>query len=76
MVLKNKDMVLTTVKKKSLQKIRKEINDLCTLDAIERLNSFYEEDIELRVSNINDLISLLEQEKEILNDLNEMLNNL
>jgi hypothetical protein len=76
MVLKNKDMVLTTVKKKSLQKIRKEINDLCTLDAIERLNTFYEEDIELRVSNINDLISLLEQEKEILNDLNEMLNNL
>ncbi len=69
-------MVLTTVKKKSLQKIRKEINDLCTLDAIERLNTFYEEDIELRVSNINDLISLLEQEKEILNDLNEMLNNL
>ena len=69
-------MVLTTVKKKSLQKIRKEINDLCTLDAIERLNTFYEEDIELRVSNINDLISLLEQEKEILNDLNEILNNL
>jgi hypothetical protein len=76
MVLKNKDMVLTTVKKKSLQKIRKEINDLCTLDAIERLNTFFEEDIELRVSNINDLISLLEQEKEILNDINEMLNNL
>jgi len=69
-------MVLTTVKKKSLQKIRKEINDLCTLDAIERLNTFFEEDIELRVSNINDLISLLEQEKEILNDINEMLNNL
>jgi hypothetical protein len=71
MVLKNKDMILTTVEKKSLQKIRKEINDLCTLDAIERLNTFYEEDIELRVSNINDLISLLEQEKEILNDLNK-----
>ena len=64
-------MVLTTVEKKSLQKIRKEINDLCTLDVIERLNTFYEEDIELRVSNINDLISLLEQEKEILNDLNK-----
>jgi hypothetical protein len=71
MVLKNKDMVLTIIEKKSLQKIRKQINDLCTLDAIERLNTFYEEDIELRVSNINDLISLLEQEKEILNDLNK-----
>ena len=64
-------MVLTIIEKKSLQKIRKQINDLCTLDAIERLNTFYEEDIELRVSNINDLISLLEQEKEILNDLNK-----
>ena len=64
-------MILTTVEKKSLKKIRKEINDLCTLDAIERLNTFYEEDIELRVSNIDDLISLLEQEKEILNDLNK-----
>jgi hypothetical protein len=64
-------MILTTVEKKSLQKIRKEINDLCTLDAIERLNTFYEEDIELRVSNINDLISLLKQEKEILNDLDK-----
>jgi hypothetical protein len=71
MVLKNKDMVLTIIEKKSLQKIRKQINDLCTLDAIERLNTFYEEDIELRVSNINDLISLLEQEREILNDLNK-----
>jgi hypothetical protein len=64
-------MILTIIEKKSLQKIRKQINDLCTLDAIERLNTFYEEDIELRVSNINDLISLLEQEKEILNDLNK-----
>ena len=64
-------MILTIIEKKSLQKIRKEINDLCTLDAIERLNTFYEEDIELRVSNINDLISLLEQEREILNDLNK-----
>jgi hypothetical protein len=64
-------MILTTVEKKSLQKIRKEINDLCTLNAIERLNTFYEEDIELRVYNINNLISLLEQEKEILNDLNK-----
>jgi hypothetical protein len=71
MVLKNKDMILTIIEKKSLQKIRKQINDLCTLDAIERLNTFYEEDIELRVSNINDLISLLEQEREILNDLNK-----
>ena len=64
-------MILTIIEKKSLQKIRKQINDLCTLDAIERLNTFYEEDIELRVSNINDLISLLEQEREILNDLNK-----
>jgi type II secretory pathway component GspD/PulD (secretin) len=64
-------MILTTVEKKSLQKIRKEINDLCTLNAIERLNTFYEEDIELRVFNIDNLISLLEQEKEILNDLNK-----
>jgi type II secretory pathway component GspD/PulD (secretin) len=71
MVLKNKDMILTTVEKKSLQKIRKEINDLCTLNAIERLNTFYEEDIELRVFNIDNLISLLEQEREILNDLNK-----
>ena len=64
-------MVLTIIEKKSLQKIRKEINDLCILDAIERLNTFYEEDIELRVSNIDNLISLLEQEREILNDLNK-----
>jgi hypothetical protein len=71
MVLKNKDMILTIIEKKSLQKIRKEINDLCILDAIERLNTFYEEDIELRVSNIDNLISLLEQEREILNDLNK-----
>lgn len=64
-------MILTIIEKKSLQKIRKEINDLCILDAIERLNTFYEEDIELRVSNIDNLISLLEQEREILNDLNK-----
>jgi hypothetical protein len=64
-------MTLTTIEKKSLQKIRNQINDLCTLDVIEKLNTFYEEDIELRISNINDLISLLEQEKEILNDLNK-----
>ncbi len=64
-------MILTIIEKKLLQKIRKQINDLCTLDAIERLNTFYEEDIELRVSNIDNLISLLEQEKEILNDLNK-----
>jgi hypothetical protein len=64
-------MILTTIEKKSLQKIRNQINDFCTLDVIEKLNTFYEEDIELRVYNINYLISLLEQEKEILNDLNK-----
>ena len=56
-------MILTTIEKKSLQKIRNQINDFCTLDVIEKLNTFYEEDIELRVYNINYLISLLEQEK-------------
>jgi hypothetical protein len=62
-------MTLTTIEKKLFRDIKNQISSLHTSDVIDELKIFYEEDIEIRISNINNLISLLKKEKKALNSL-------
>jgi hypothetical protein len=62
-------MKLTNIEKKQFSKIRKQINELATLDSLDELNEFFEEDIDIRKENIGNLLELLKQEKSMLKDL-------
>jgi hypothetical protein len=62
-------MILTNIEKKILKKINKEINDKINYSVLEKFNDFYEEDCEYRLELINELVTLLSQEKEIIEDV-------
>ena len=63
-------MKLTKIETKTLKKIREQINVVLNESTnIENMNEFYDEDIEYRIDEIDIMISLLNSEKELLDDL-------
>ena len=62
-------MTLTTIEQKVFIDIKIQISNLATQGAIDEYDTFYDEDIEERIMNIDTLINLLNQEKLMLNDL-------
>ena len=63
-------MKLTKIETKTLKEIREQINVVLNESTnIENMNEFYDEDIEYRIDEIDIMISLLNNEKELLNDL-------
>jgi uncharacterized protein YoxC len=63
-------MKLTKIETKTLKEIREQINVVLNEStSIEKMNEFYDEDIEYRIDEIDIMISLLNSEKELLNDL-------
>lgn len=62
-------MILTTIEQKVFTDIKTQISSLVTRGTIDEYDTFYDEDIEERIMDINALIVLLNQEKSMLNDL-------
>jgi len=62
-------MILTAIEKKQFIHIKDKVAKLATQGAIDEYDTFYEEDIEERITDIDTLIVLLNQEKSMLNDL-------
>jgi hypothetical protein len=64
-------MKLTKIETKTFNNIREQISNI-ECSNIENMNEFFDEDVENRIDEIDELILLLTNEKELLNDL---LNN-
>jgi hypothetical protein len=62
-------MTLTTIEQKIFVDIKTQISKLVTRGAIDEYDTFYNEDIEERIIDIDTLIVFLNQEKSMLNDL-------
>jgi hypothetical protein len=62
-------MTLTTIEQKVFADIKIQISNLATRGAINEYDTFYEEDIEERIMDIDTLIVLLNEEKAMLGHL-------
>ena len=63
-------MKLTKIETKTFKTIHEQISTITNeCSDIESMNEFFEEDVENRIDEIGEMISLLNNEKELLNDL-------
>jgi hypothetical protein len=64
-------MVLGKIEKIVFEEINKQLNEKINDSILENFDSFYEEDCEFRLELIDELISLLEKEKQLIKFLTE-----
>jgi hypothetical protein len=63
-------MKLTKIETKAFKTIHERISTIVNEGSrIERMSEFFDEDVEDRIDEINEMISLLNDKKELLNDL-------
>ena len=63
-------MKLTKIETKAFKTIHERISTIINEGSrIERMSEFFDEDVEDRIDEINEMISLLNDKKELLNDL-------
>lgn len=63
-------MKLTKIETKTFKTIHEQISTIVNeCSDIENMSEFFDEDIENRINEINEMILLLNNEKELLNDL-------
>ena len=60
-------MVLKKIEKAAFAEINKQLNKRINNSILEKFDTFYEEDCEFRLELIDELISLLEKEKQLIN---------
>jgi hypothetical protein len=62
-------MILTKIEIKSFKHIYDQLEKQINYSALIKLNEFYDEDCEDRIDIINEMILLLNNEKDLINDL-------
>ena len=62
-------MMLSKIEKKLFIEINMNLNKLINDSNIEKLERYFDEDLNFRLNIIDELIKLLSQEKEMINDL-------
>ena len=64
-------MKLSKIEKKLFIEINMKLNKLINDSNVEKLDQYFDEDLDLRTDIIDELIKLLSHEKEMINDLVE-----
>ena len=64
-------MKLSKIEKMLFSEINMKLNKLINDSNVEKLDQYFDEDLDLRIDIIDELIKLLSYEKEMINDLVE-----